>query len=76
MGVRELSEAIILQSLEDLWNKDERLNSLAFIRHGGLGICTELLELSVSDKGRFFMQIDRIVQGKSITETGVQAKIP
>lgn len=42
MNVKCLAEAIILQSLEDLWNPEYRDESREFFEGDGFKICSEL----------------------------------
>ena len=43
---RSLAEAIILQSIEDLWNPVCRKGSLLFFEGDGFALCSELAEIS------------------------------
>jgi regulator of replication initiation timing len=49
-----LAEAIILQSLEDLWSKTQKNKSLAFFTGEGFHICAEMAEMKVMDRIRLF----------------------
>ena len=48
-GLRKLAEAIVLQSIEDLWNnnRNERRGSFAFFLGNGFHICSELAGITV-----------------------------
>jgi hypothetical protein len=49
-----LAEAIILQSLEDLWSKTQKNKSLAFFTGEGFHICAEMAGMKVMDRIRLF----------------------
>ena len=42
MSVRSLAEAVILQSLEDLWNPSYREESREFFEGSGFKMCAEI----------------------------------
>lgn len=44
--VRSLAEAIILQSIEDLWNPVCRRGSLRFFKSDGFVVCSEIAGIS------------------------------
>ena len=46
MGCRSLAEAVILQSIEDLWNPLHREESKEFFKGEGLKIYAEIAELN------------------------------
>lgn len=52
MGFRRLAEAIILQSIEDLWMPTHRQESLAFFKGEAFNICAEIAGMSVLKKGK------------------------
>jgi hypothetical protein len=41
-GIRNLGEAIILQSIEDLWDERYRSDSLTFFKEKGFNICANM----------------------------------
>jgi hypothetical protein len=49
-----LAEAIILQSLEDLWSKTQKDKSIAFFTGEGFHICAEIAGMKVMDRIRLF----------------------
>jgi hypothetical protein len=56
-----LAEAIILQSLEDLWsNKSQKNKSLAFFTGEGFRICAEMADMKVMDRIRLFGLLRRL----------------
>jgi len=55
-----LAEAIILQSLEDLWSKTQKHKSLAFLTGEGFHICAEMAGMKVMDRIRLFGLLRRL----------------
>ncbi len=53
--MKGLAEAIILQSLEDLWDPDHREESLEFFRGEGFRTCTEAA--GISPEGKFQLKV-------------------
>jgi hypothetical protein len=61
MGLRDLSEAIILQSASDLLGKPSDEETLQFFTGEGFRICAEMAKLSHDDKLNFLnMLVDSI----------------
>jgi hypothetical protein len=54
MGTRTLAEAIILQSMEDLFHPAHRKESVEFFNGEGFRTCAELARLSPADCKRIF----------------------
>src|SRR4030042_4949769 len=52
MGVRSLAEAIILQSIEDLWNKKENQDCIAYFKGDAFDICARLAGMKIPDQVR------------------------
>lgn len=46
MGIRQLAEAVILQSLEDLWDPYYRNGSKEFFSGDGYKICADIAEIT------------------------------
>lgn len=68
MGIRALSEAIILQSLEDLTDSRHRVDSLAFFSGQGFRLCSEMAGLDADAEGRLLRlagQINALQRGKT-----------
>jgi len=49
-SIRSLAEAIILQSMEDMWNTAHRNESLQFFGGEGFDICAELAGLGPDEQ--------------------------
>ncbi len=63
--VRHLAEAIILQSIEDLWDEGQRKDCLRFFRGNGFAICAEMAGMNVSARGRLLGLVNRLTVRKS-----------
>ena len=50
MGIRNLAEAVILQSIEDLWDKRHRSDCLAFFKGEGFNICARIAGIKFSGR--------------------------
>lgn len=67
-----LSERIILQALEDLWDEDEREESVEFFRGEGFTLCAEIANINVYDQVSLLTFVNDIVrreQKKSCVST-------
>jgi hypothetical protein len=58
---RNLAEAVILQSMEDLWISEEREDSRKFFRGKGFTICAEIAGLNTLEQFRVL----HLIGGKS-----------
>ena len=63
--VRHLAEAIILQSIEDLWDEGQKEDCLRFFRGNGFAICAEMAGLNVSARGRLLGLVNRLTERKT-----------
>jgi hypothetical protein len=52
MGLKELAEGIILQSIEDLYNADERQDCVTFSGSNNFIICAEMAEMDTASQVR------------------------
>ena len=59
-----LAEAVIFQTLEDLWSKAHKKRSLAFFTTEGFHICAEIAGMKIADRLRFFRLLRRL-EGKT-----------
>ncbi len=59
-----LAEAVILQTLEDLWSKAHKERSLAFFTTEGFHICAEIAGMKIADRLRLFRLL-RSLDGKT-----------
>ncbi len=55
-----LADAIILQSLEDLWSKTQKDKSIAFFTGEGFDICARLAGMKIIDRIEFFSLLRRL----------------
>lgn len=62
MGMKELAEGIILQSMEDLWDAKYRKDSMDFFEGKGVNVCTEIAGMNLYDQVRLFNLVDKMVK--------------
>ncbi len=55
-----LAEAIILQSLEDLWSKTQKNKSLEFFTGEGFHICAEMAGMKIMDRIRLLGMLRKL----------------
>ncbi len=58
--IAALAEAIILQSMEDLWSKTQKNKSLDFFTNEGFHICAEMAGMKVMDRIRLLSLLRRL----------------
>jgi hypothetical protein len=58
--VRALAEAMILQSIEDLWSKTNRKKSVEFFTGEGFGLCADMAGMKVVDRLRLFRLLRKL----------------
>ena len=63
--VRHLAEAIILQSIEDLWDEEQRGDCLRFFRGGGFTVCAGMAGLNFSARGRLLGLVKKLTSRKT-----------
>jgi hypothetical protein len=56
---RNLSEAIILQSLEDLFNHEHRMDALRFFNGEGFDICASIIGLKKKETEKVFQIVNK-----------------
>lgn len=57
MGLRELAEGIILQSIEDLSDRNLREGCIAFFKGNDFTICAELAAMDVADQVKLLTMV-------------------
>jgi hypothetical protein len=55
-----LAEAIILQSIEDLWSKTNRKKSVEFFAGEGFGLCADMAGMKVVDRLRLLRMLRKL----------------
>lgn len=60
MGIKTLAEAIILQSIEDLWDVRHRSESLEFFSGQNFRDCAKLAGINIDNKLRLLKLIKKI----------------
>ena len=62
MGMNSLAEAIIMQSITDLWNEDEREDCLKFFKGEDFSICAEMAGLSLPDQIKLMTLLNKSIK--------------
>ncbi len=65
MGLRELAEGILLQSIEDLSDQQLRGESIAFFRSDEFSICAELAAIDVAGQVKLLNMVKSVVELES-----------
>ncbi len=58
--ISALAEAMILQSIEDLWSKTKRKRSLEFFMGEGFSLCADMAGMKVVDRLRLFRMLRKL----------------
>lgn len=68
MSIRNLAEAVILQSMSDLWSEKEREDSVKFFKGEGFRTCADLACLDVPDQIKLLTMVkDAVKHGAAKT---------
>ena len=59
-GLKSLAEAVILQSMEDLWHKTHKKGSIDFFTGEGFGLCADLADMKIVDRLRLLKILRRL----------------
>ncbi len=68
MAVRNVAEAIILQSIEDLWDKKWKKESVLFFRGEAFNACAEIAGLGASDRKKLLAMIGGLINDRGKSE--------
>lgn len=74
MGFKSLAEAVILQSIEDLWNPCHRKDSKEFLYGEGFKIYADIAELMSSKNNNVIYIAGGINHGRAISRYRDQRK--
>lgn len=64
MGAKTLAEAIILQSMEDLWDGKERADALRFFDGEGFSACAKIAGLNFFEQLRLYNMANKMIGRK------------
>jgi hypothetical protein len=64
MGLKGLAEGIILQSMEDLWDKHHKEDCIAFFKGKGFRDCAEMAGMTTSDQIRLLNLVKNIIENQ------------
>ena len=62
MGMKSLAEAIIMQSITDLWKEDERESSLKFFKGEDFSVCAEMAGMDLPDQIKLMTLVNKSVK--------------
>jgi len=62
MAIRHLAEAIILQSIEDLWNRQQKKDCVAFFEGEGFHFCAGTAGINMFQRRRLIKLISRSIR--------------
>jgi hypothetical protein len=68
MAVKNVAEAIILQSIEDLWDKKCKEESVSFFKGEAFNACAEIAGLTASDRKKLLAMIGGLIHDKRKAE--------
>lgn len=68
MKIRKLAEAIILQSVEDLWDKRHRIESIEFFSGEGFRLCSDMAGFSDREKTKMLGMVRSILRQNEIEQ--------
>ena len=58
--MRALAEAVILQSIEDLWSKANRGKSIEFFMGDGFSVCADMAGMKIIDRLKLFRMLRKL----------------
>ena len=65
MAVKELAETVLLQSIEDLWDKEQRKECGTFFCSQGFSFWADAAKIKISDRRKILsMILNSITRGK------------
>ena len=62
MAIRNLAEAIILQSIEDLWNREQKQDCVAFFEGEGFYLCSGVAGINMFHKRKLLKLISTSIR--------------
>ncbi|KAF0143303.1 MAG: hypothetical protein FD156_2722 [Nitrospirae bacterium] len=61
MSAKTLAEAIILQTMEDLWDKNERADAVRFFDGEGFSACAEIAGMNFFEQVRLYNMANKMI---------------
>jgi hypothetical protein len=62
MMAKNLAEAIVLQSIEDLWDKKESRDCFSFFKGEGFPLCADIASIPLADRRKLLSLIGRSIE--------------
>lgn len=64
MGIKVLAEAVILQSMEDLWDKKERDDAIRFFNSEGFSTFAGIAGMNFFEQLRVYNMVNKMTRGE------------
>ncbi len=64
MGLKGLAEGIILQSIDDLWDKHHKEDCIAFFKGKGFRDCAEMAGMATADQIKLLNLVKSIIENQ------------
>jgi hypothetical protein len=61
MMAKNLAESVLLQSIEDLWDKEQRRDCLDFFSGEGFRLCADIAGIQLTDQKKLLSLIGRSI---------------
>ncbi|MBI5204013.1 MAG: hypothetical protein HZA11_03755 [Nitrospirae bacterium] len=61
MSAKTLAEAIMLQTMEDLWDKNERADAVRFFDGEGFSACAEIAGMNFFEQIRLYNMANKMI---------------
>ena len=65
MNARKMAELIMLQSIADLWDEQDRSGSIDFFRGDGFTLCADIAGMDLYDQIRMLNMVSNVVEGQT-----------
>jgi hypothetical protein len=71
MAVKELAETVLLQSIEDLWDKKQRKECGTFFCSQGFSFWADAAGMTISDRRKVLSMVMESITNKEIYSQGI-----
>jgi hypothetical protein len=63
MNIKHLAEAVILQAIEDLWDQDDRAESIKFFAGEDFRTCASIAGIDIVEQIKILKMLDKHIKG-------------
>lgn len=67
--IKNLAEAILLQTIEDIWDKNQQKTCLTFFNSRCFSLCADIAGISIHDRNKILSMIQQSLQKNSLDRT-------